>query len=507
MSFMNKFVDYYVTLARKASPQAFLLAGGIGPSLNPSIYLENGFNAVIRGEGEQALLDLVKKLSTQQPWKDSKNLCYLQDNALITNHLYPVEKNLDTFPIPLSADCYFSYIDNDTLVENKKLIYTDNYITLTSRGCIGKCSYCAAPTIKDMYKDTCGLPIRTRSIEHIFSELKEIKRIGTQNIFFGDDFFVRPMAELKEFFIRYKQDIAISFSMYLHPQQVLKNKELLELAFAAGLRSVCFGIQHVSKAVCEGIYNRKNFCKDLNDYALIAKKANTLNLSMNLHLILGNPLETEEDFQECLNFAKLFPICPSLRPTVRFHCMYLYYMPGSPLIKQYPNLHLMPRSYHAWLRQCILIELRQMLNDVDFDPVYTDKNYEQDVQSLLTLRHTTLAKMHEEYIQTQAHKLKNQEVYFFGAGKVYEQRKSLFNQCKPQAIIVDRQYTSTAHTMDNIPTAAIEDIHKDIGQKPLILFLHKEKLHPFLRRLKRTYPHITNIITCTEHSKYIHYEQ
>ena len=50
---------------RKAAPNALLVAGGYGPTLNPEIYLEAGFDVVVRGDGEEALLELVNAWEKQ----------------------------------------------------------------------------------------------------------------------------------------------------------------------------------------------------------------------------------------------------------------------------------------------------------------------------------------------------------------------------------------------------------------------------------------------------------
>ena len=55
----NHLIPHLVPVFRRAAPKALLVAGGYGPTLEPELYLDGGFDVIVRGDGEEALLELV----------------------------------------------------------------------------------------------------------------------------------------------------------------------------------------------------------------------------------------------------------------------------------------------------------------------------------------------------------------------------------------------------------------------------------------------------------------
>lgn len=58
----NFLIPLIVSVLKKAAPRALLAAGGFGPTLEPAIYLDGGFDVVIRGDGEMPWVNFVKKM-------------------------------------------------------------------------------------------------------------------------------------------------------------------------------------------------------------------------------------------------------------------------------------------------------------------------------------------------------------------------------------------------------------------------------------------------------------
>lgn len=55
----NWLIPVLVPVFQASAPQAILIAGGFGPTLEPELYLQGGFDCVVRCDGEEALAELM----------------------------------------------------------------------------------------------------------------------------------------------------------------------------------------------------------------------------------------------------------------------------------------------------------------------------------------------------------------------------------------------------------------------------------------------------------------
>lgn len=61
----NYLIPTVAPLFRHAAPGALLVAGGYGPTLEPERYLDGGFDVVVRGDGEEAMLALARAVEAR----------------------------------------------------------------------------------------------------------------------------------------------------------------------------------------------------------------------------------------------------------------------------------------------------------------------------------------------------------------------------------------------------------------------------------------------------------
>ena len=93
-----------------------------------------------------------------------------------------------------------------------------------------------------------GKRIRRQKIEDV---VKFIKTQISQNnslqyiSFWEPDFLLRPLEEIKEFNIKYKQDVGLPFYIFVTPLSVVRDggAEKLRLLTDAGLDEINMGIQ------------------------------------------------------------------------------------------------------------------------------------------------------------------------------------------------------------------------------------------------------------------------
>lgn len=145
---------------------------------NYHLYLKNGADFVILGEGEQTLLDLIKSINQQLAIENIGGIAYLQSEKLNVNTKNPVLKDLDILPMPawdlIDIEKYRSF-----WIERK------GYFSLnivTTRGCTYKCNWCAKPLF--------GARYHARSPRLIIEELEIlVNQYKANHIWVCDDIF------------------------------------------------------------------------------------------------------------------------------------------------------------------------------------------------------------------------------------------------------------------------------------------------------------------------------
>ena len=93
----------------------------------------------------------------------------------------------------------------------------DSYITMTSRGCPYRCTFCFNSFFVQLSDGGAGKYIRQRSVDHVMHELLQAKRrYKLRGIEFFDDVFTLDKKWLKCFLDRYKAEIKVPFQCFTH---------------------------------------------------------------------------------------------------------------------------------------------------------------------------------------------------------------------------------------------------------------------------------------------------
>nr|NIP99078.1 radical SAM protein [Nitrospinaceae bacterium]NIS83674.1 radical SAM protein [Nitrospinaceae bacterium]NIT80470.1 radical SAM protein [Nitrospinaceae bacterium]NIU94872.1 radical SAM protein [Nitrospinaceae bacterium]NIY13464.1 radical SAM protein [Nitrospinaceae bacterium] len=143
----------YARLAREAG--AYVVMGGYHPTaLTDEVLADPNVDAVIRGEGERTLQDLV----LQGPGRQVAGLSFREGEAIVHNPDRALITDLDALPLPLRR------IRPTRFGERGDRYSIDTLYS--SRGCIAKCTFCA--------NDTVNQSFRPRSPEHFIAELEQI---------------------------------------------------------------------------------------------------------------------------------------------------------------------------------------------------------------------------------------------------------------------------------------------------------------------------------------------
>lgn len=196
------------------------------------------------------------------------------------------------FGKPISLDC-LPFADRN-LFKNEKYLWGN---ILTSRGCPMDCHFCSVTKFN-------GRQLRRRPITHVLDELSQI---SNKFIFFADDNILGydDTSWLYEFF-----DAVIKrrIKKYFLAQTSLKfgeDKDLVHLAYRAGLRVVLIGIESVESKTLHGFNKKLNYSYQANKQ--IAHLINNIRKSGVAILgcfILGSDQDTVETFNKTFEFIK-----------------------------------------------------------------------------------------------------------------------------------------------------------------------------------------------------------
>lgn len=88
------------SVLRRAVPDALRVARGYGSTLEPELYLDAGFDVIIRGDGEEALLELMHCCDKKYIFLATKiqNTCWNKIYGGVKNSLRHQEKSLEKYP-------------------------------------------------------------------------------------------------------------------------------------------------------------------------------------------------------------------------------------------------------------------------------------------------------------------------------------------------------------------------------------------------------------------------
>ena len=337
---MTNYLDNAIQITRhlRQTIHVPILWGGVHATIRPEECIEFA-DLVCVGEGEEAVLDIVRQLEGNKSLSKIPNIWSKKNTTVIRNAPRPLTRNLDDFPIPdYSCLNHFVYHDRNLLPLTparmemffsrgtvSKHLGKIGYQTMTGRGCPHKCSYCINDAVKKLYGPVGYL--RWRSPLHVINELREAKRMFPflDFIWISDDaFFSRSLSSLRQFCELYRQEIGLPFSCLASPLTVTKEK--MEILVDAGLIYLQMGVQTGSSRIQE-LFNRQSMNNEvmLSAMNIIHDYRDRMD-PPSYDFILDVPYETLEDKMESLRFIaripkpfRLQPFSLVLYPGTRLH--------------------------------------------------------------------------------------------------------------------------------------------------------------------------------------------
>ncbi len=277
-------LEYYLTLNRQIKrrhPGVLSLLGGPHPTFDPGVIQQEGVDAICRGEGEEALVELADLLERGAGVCGVRNLWVKEGGRVHKNPLRPLITDLDTIPWP-DRGCFPR---GETYTRGKMHV-------MVSRGCPHGCTYCANPAQRRLYGS--GTPaVRWRSVDNVMAELRAAVCAGPRPrlVMFEDDLFAASSRWTKEFLQRYDRQVGIPFFCYLRPEQV--TPELVHGLAGAGCVTISMGIEVANEALRRDLLGRRTTNRQILRAARLVKTAGMRLEALNIVGIPGTPPDTD----------------------------------------------------------------------------------------------------------------------------------------------------------------------------------------------------------------------
>ena len=290
---------------REKLPSLTIVWGGIHPTIQPEECLEH-CDVLCVGEGEEATLELVRRLERGESYNDIANL-WVRDNVFGQIHRNGVRRlveDLDTRPFPY-FDWESDLVAHGGTVEPLTKANFNRfrpkmgtvYEIMATRGCPFSCSFCCNSTFNAMYRGK-GKLLRYRSAEHVIAELEYVMREfpDVRAINFEDDALGSASEKyLERLCTLYKERIGLPFHIRIIPTYTIKERKIAMLA-DAGLVGAVMGLQG-SDEMNEVVYKRPTTQKTFIDVANMLHRYKVIG---RYDVIINNPYSQEKDEVEAI---------------------------------------------------------------------------------------------------------------------------------------------------------------------------------------------------------------
>lgn len=262
--------------------------GGPHVSALPDEALKNNIDFVIRGEGEESILDLVSNIDA--PYK-VKGISYVDESGnIIHNPDREYIKNLDDLPFPARE-----LFPDQNLYKGQPALGNRVPVAniVTSRGCPHSCNFCSRAIF--------GQKFRARSPHNVIEEWKYLVKVKkVKEIAITEDNFTLDSKRVHTFcdmVINEKLKIPWCCPQGIH---VSTPFEILKKMKESGCYRVALGVE----SGCQEILNRISKRITLEQIEKAVDNCRKLKIETMGFFMLGNLGENESTMQTTIDFAK-----------------------------------------------------------------------------------------------------------------------------------------------------------------------------------------------------------
>lgn len=257
---------------------------------HPSVDAENaiavpGLDMICLGEGEGALMDVIDALENERPCREIQNLWVKHEGGVFRNPLRPLIQDLDALA---------PYDRSDW--KNFPQLYGERdgeAITVASRGCPFKCTYCVNHFYMELFPDKQF--VRFRSVDNVMAELVSIvdNHPNIRAFVFDDDILYMRKPWSIEFTEKYKKALGLPFTCNIRPN--ICKPEIVALLKDANCVKVKVGVESGNEYIRNHLLQRALKAEDMISAFHRFEEVDIHTVSFNM---VGLPDETPENVLE-----------------------------------------------------------------------------------------------------------------------------------------------------------------------------------------------------------------
>ena len=278
--------------AIKEKINVLTVLGGVHATADP-INSCRDFDVVVLGEGEETMLELVRKISKGKDWRKIKGIAYYnkEKNKEIINPRRD-RINFASQPWPdrsdLNIKIYKSHFITNIMPSRVRNVAT----ILSSKGCPYNCSFC---TNKLMWNQI----VRARPIKDVVDEMEMLnKKYQVDYIWFHDETFTFDKNRIKEL---YREIIKRKLDIYWGCMGRVNNVDIktVRMMKKAGCRYIGYGVESADSQILKKI-NKQITLK-------VIEKAMKITFDVGIipraYFMIGLPYDTRKTLKKMKRFA------------------------------------------------------------------------------------------------------------------------------------------------------------------------------------------------------------
>lgn len=321
-------------LERVAHYNIPVIAGGVHTILNPDIVIRNdNIDMICYGEGEEALPELCERMALGKPYDNIKNIWIKDGSRVIKNSMRPL---VNINEIPYNDFSLFEEARFFRPMQGR--IYRMIPIEI-DRGCPYQCTFCAAPSLRELYKiETSGTYHRLKAIPRIIEELiHQVKTYKAEYIYFNSETFLALSDEkFQTFAEKYIKYIHLPFWCQSRVETISDIK--VALLEKMGCDRLSIGIEQGNEEFRKKVLKKKFTNQQVIDAFNVLKR---YQIPITVNNMLGFPGETRELIFDTVRLNRMINIdstnCFAFKPYRGTHLREVAIREG--YLKDMGNIH------------------------------------------------------------------------------------------------------------------------------------------------------------------------
>ena len=281
---------------KKKNPNIIIVFGNYYATFNSERVLRKypSVDIIVRGEGENTVIDLVNCLKNKGKLKDVLGITFRNNNSIISTLDRPLIGDLNCLPFPdrkLIDMEYHSVIAGANVAPKK---FTS---IVSSRGCVYRCRFCSC-------RQFARGRWRPRSIKNTMEELHFLASEGYKQFIFVDDSFTLNQKRVIKLSKRMRKE-KIDMEWICEGRVDNCSFEMLREIARVGCKLIYFGIESANQRILD-YYNKQTTPQQSRTAVKTGRKAG-IDVIIG-SFIVGGPDETRDEIQNTIEFAERIPI-------------------------------------------------------------------------------------------------------------------------------------------------------------------------------------------------------